>query len=290
MLPFYPKIRIHLWGGLGSQLFGLALMLDLKERFPQRNFCLVFHSGGVTKREPDLITLIDDCEFKVVDDFMDSSLKSYFARKASLFLQLFKWAYRFPVRKIGLIANANTSKEFNQIKPWVLSIRGHYSTRELSPRTIIYLADRIEKVAEEKSIKSFSPESIGVHYRIGDLVNLANKKPIESQRLASGLKRVILAHTGDFSIVICSDSPDLALNELTRHLPNVDSSTLNLNPMSTIQCLSEMRYFIGSPSKISEWVAMIRVMRKQEGQTLLPSEMKTQLTTTLGRTLAIQYF
>lgn len=290
MLPFYPKIRIHLWGGLGSQLFGLALMFDLMGRHPHRNFCLVFHSGGVTKREPDLITLIGDCEFKVVDDFKDNDSNSYFAGKATLFLQTFKWAYRFPGRKLGLIANANTSKEFNRIKPWVFSIRGHYSTRELSPRTIIYLADKIEKYSEGKSVKPFSPESIGIHYRIGDLVNLANKKPIETQRLASGLKRVILAHTGNFSIVICSDSPDLALNELATHLPNVESSTLNLNPVSTIQYLSEMRFFIGSPSKISEWVAMIRVTRKQEGQTLLPSEMKTQLTTTLGRTLAIQYF
>ncbi len=290
MIPFYPKIRIHLWGGLGSQLFGLALMFDLMERYPRRKFCLVFHSGGVTKREPDLITLIDDYDFKVVDDFRNSDLNSYFARKALLFLQFFKWAYRFPCRKIGLIGNANTSKELNQIKPWVFSLRGHYSTRNLSPSTIMSLANRIEKLAGVESLNGLSRESIGIHYRIGDLANLANKQPIASQRLASGLKHVIIEHNGNLSILICSDSPDLALSELTRHVPNVDSSILNLNPLKTIQYLSEMKYFIGSPSKISEWVAMIRVTRKHEGQTLLPSEMKTQLITTLGGTLDIEYF
>ncbi len=284
----YPRIRIHLWGGLGSQLFGLALLLDLKKVLPRRDFCLIFHSGGVTRREPDLVTLIGGIPYKVVDDFQDSGFKFPLSRIFGYLGRVFKWGYRFPCRKLRLIASGNSREEFNHIKPWVISVRGHYSTREISRESLKFISDILASQGSPIHLETLM--EIGIHYRLGDLIDLGNKKPIDSQRIFSGLTQAKKLNSGIGTIAICSDSPELAVKEIIKLESALKLSTFNLSPINTVKYLIEIDYFVGSPSKISEWVAMIRVIRNQGGKTLLPNEMKNQITTTLGKNLDIQYF
>ena len=54
MLSMLPAIKIHIWGGLGSQLYALALKIDLQKKFKTRKVVLVFHNSGVTRRDAEL--------------------------------------------------------------------------------------------------------------------------------------------------------------------------------------------------------------------------------------------
>ena len=63
-------IRIHCWGGLGSQLYAWALFERLSIRFPKRKLRLVLHTSGVTRRASDLNDLFSVDELITLDDFV----------------------------------------------------------------------------------------------------------------------------------------------------------------------------------------------------------------------------
>ena len=63
-----PSLEIHIWGGLGSQLY--ALSLGLRNDFEKRRVVLVFHNSGVTKRNREAQKLFDFFfECKEIYDF-----------------------------------------------------------------------------------------------------------------------------------------------------------------------------------------------------------------------------
>ena len=73
------KLRIHCWGGLGSQLYAVALIYDLLKRFPKRKITLYLHTSGATRRHSEIEGIADIFEIKQVDDFKtsDESVFSY---------------------------------------------------------------------------------------------------------------------------------------------------------------------------------------------------------------------
>ena len=50
ILRLIPPIKIHCWGGLGSQLYALALAIDLKHRFYTRKIDTKTHQFNIIKR------------------------------------------------------------------------------------------------------------------------------------------------------------------------------------------------------------------------------------------------
>ena len=66
-----PSIKIHCWGGIGSQLFTLALALDLNKRYPKRPIKFIFHTGGVTRRSLEIDFLPEKFRYEVKDDFIE---------------------------------------------------------------------------------------------------------------------------------------------------------------------------------------------------------------------------
>ena len=53
------KLKIHSWGGLGSQLHALSIAHDLKQNFPTRKLILIHHTSGVSRRFFELKSIID---------------------------------------------------------------------------------------------------------------------------------------------------------------------------------------------------------------------------------------
>ena len=47
-------LRVHCWGGLGSQLFALAHAYELRKKFPKRKIMLFLHTSGVSERFSEL--------------------------------------------------------------------------------------------------------------------------------------------------------------------------------------------------------------------------------------------
>ena len=79
-------------------------------------------------------------------------------------------------------------------------------------------------------------------------------------------------------MVIISDSPEVACNLLTGFVSYVKFRTLDLPIWEAIKFLCSVQIFVGTPSKISEWVTIFRIYFAYENRkTLLPVEMKSQM-------------
>ena len=150
-------LRVHCWGGLGSQLYALSTAYDLKIKYPKRRIKLVLHTGGVTKRFSEL-DFINNIEFKIiqVNDFQRQD-KGYENQIKSNSLVLRTFLVRI-LYFFNFIVTADSNLDFDKVRPWTVSTRGHYFNREISTDFYKYLLGHIK--LEENPI-------IGTQFEIG---------------------------------------------------------------------------------------------------------------------------
>lgn len=67
-----PPLKIHCWGGVGSQLYALAVYERLLVRMPNRKIIIVFHSFGVTERIFELSDYVAD--FLIENDYKTTNI------------------------------------------------------------------------------------------------------------------------------------------------------------------------------------------------------------------------
>ena len=268
---------VHCWGGLGSQLFAVALIYDLKLRFPNCNYSLVLHSSGVTKRVPEIANLSFSIEFRVVDDFIVDGEKRTLSRP----VKILKSIVRRLALSTGVLASADNDREYQNIKPWTRQIRGHYSRRSISHQFLIDLEERLNTQACKKSL---SLGNLTVHYRLGDLLSLAEKDPIEDYRLAKEIARVQENHPG--KITLFSDSPNVALELLGKYGIESDITHSNLKTIDVLNVARQSNYFVGTSSKISYWIICLRKLRGDITNSSMPATDLANLTPLIGEEAA----
>jgi hypothetical protein len=281
---------VHIWGGLGSQLYAWALLVSLQEKFPRRKITAVFHNGGVTLREPELEPYLHEFDKAVVQDYRNGLEGNYLTRYRNYLKEIGFGLLRIPFRLLGFIASADNDDEFSKVKPWVVSLRGHYSNRRIS-RSV---ASRIENTFFREPISrngQYSLEGIAVHFRLGDLLHLGNKEPLKIENLALGIQKAnaFMSKRGS-AISICSDSLDTAKSSLEKQFPNEDFVRVHLAPRETINFLRGVSCFVGTPSKISEWVTIFRVNSGNSLVNFLPRQMYHQMGKILEETSLIYYY
>jgi len=67
-------IRVHCWGGFGSQIFACVIAKRLASLFPARKIVLIFHSSGVTRRTLEIPKgFTGDFTVLTQDDFRTSN-------------------------------------------------------------------------------------------------------------------------------------------------------------------------------------------------------------------------
>ncbi len=276
-------IEVHCWGGLGSQLFALALIHDLELRFPSRDSTLILHSSGVTKRAPEITSLPFARNFRVVDDFSSfSKSRGLTVRKSLIRLLLKRIASR-----CGLVASANTDLEYRKIKPWVKQIRGHYSRRTIPTEFLIGLESFLNNRLDGASS---GPSGITIHYRLGDLLSLAEKAPVNDDRLAAEIIRVQQNYPGKISLF--SDSVQTASQLLLKHGINCDITNSHLEGIDVINLGRVSRYFVGTSSKISYWTICLRRLRGNQLDASMPTSDIPNLSPLIGinATKLINYY
>ena len=74
-MPFLNKLtlKIHCWGGLGSQLLALNYYLRVQELYPRKRINLVLHTGGITARNSEIDFLSNKINLLKVDDYRAGS-------------------------------------------------------------------------------------------------------------------------------------------------------------------------------------------------------------------------
>jgi len=269
-----PSIKIHCWGGIGSQLFTLAVALDLNKRYPKRPIKFIFHTGGVTRRSLEIDFLPEKFRYEVKDDFIE--------------IKVVKNSHKFHIRKklIGLLrivalksyflGSANNDAEFNKIKFWVFSIRGHYSLREISKGTADTILNLYRDNRNLSTKKNTTKSEIALHYRLGDLY-YSNIKDYIDVNLISNLIIQLCGKYKVTSIDIYSDSVTKAMDLLKEFAIPCKVNSVKSSSFETINLLLDYEYFIGTNSKISIWVIILRMRNNTRSVNFYPKEIEQQL-------------
>lgn len=270
-----PPVRIHAWGGLGSQLFAVALAEEFAASFPKRSLTIVLHTGGVTRRLPEVTELFPHFQYQYEEDFelrKVSSAQDPQPPKYSL-----KGVAKNILVSIGFLADCDDNNSIEKLRPWVLSIRGHYSYRVINPNFLRQLGERALTLSN-LDLTEFK-EDCALHYRLGDLLTLSVKNPISATRLASEYK-LINKQIPFRKLTVFSDSPSEVLGRLTPLIQD-EVRVLDLPTTQVIASAVCSRYFIGTSSKVSFWIAAIRSV-VHRNQSALPGENFNQYASLMG--------
>ncbi len=133
-------------------------------------------------------------------------------------------------------------------------------------------------------------EEMAVQYRLGDLLTLGTKGPIQPARIVSAMHMIRINDEVN-KVVLFSDSPDEALKrigdfpaEFVRH---------DLSAWDTLSELQTFRYFVSTNSKISIWAIIIRTLCFPKLVNFAPKEFQEQFSCNLAlvnRSEAIKYY
>jgi hypothetical protein len=264
-----PKIKIHTWGGLGSQLYAVALAIDLQKNINYRQIEYISHTSGVTRREPALQFYTTDVKEK--NDYTRTTSvqeDSKYRKKLSLLGKKLLISLR-------IVANCNDNEGINRMKPWTLIIRGHYSNRKISFDSATRILQRINnEFYSEKNDKDM--EILTLHYRLGDLEKLSEKSPIDPNHLKSILA-LVLDEEKMREIYLYSDSILLAESKLITGKSEISVVSRDISPLKTIHECVHSKVFIGTNSKISIWVAILRATKNINQISYLPVSIKHML-------------
>jgi hypothetical protein len=249
------KIRVHCWGGLGSQVYCLALALDLMERFPFRKVHILFHTGGLTHRKLELIKLPEHISYSIIEDF-SKSFKSINKNSTSSFN--LKKTLKKLVSNLGLIAAVDTTLEFRKLKPWVVSIRGHYSHRLICDSTVEQMDCFLKLAYWHNYVKIYNKSLLALQYRWGDLVAKKKSSIVQVDKILgviNDLKKMEKLYRVD----VFSDSNQNELENLLSILKPLNIQYVESTPLNTIYQIRDYNCFIGTNSKISIWAIIFRL-------------------------------
>lgn len=247
------KLRVHSWGGLGSQLFVLALIYDLRKKFPKKKILLVHHTSGISRRLFELNSLLEtNISLKLIDDYNPNQDINQNENKNGLTNLLIKMIKNL-LEKLCVFINIDQNPDIEKIKPWTTIIRGHYSKRLISDNFLSYCVEKFTN----HNLHSL-PQTLVVHYRLGDLINLANKSIIDPNYVIKKIRKI--AETDELKhILIYSDT----VNEAKKLLSPIEnlSEVIRFSDESTfivVQNAIMAKHFIGTNSKVSIWIAKFR--------------------------------
>lgn len=274
-----PSIKINSWGGLGSQLFAWALAIEIGDRFSKRKICLVFHTGGVTRRHQELSFIIPEYDEIVVEDFNQATTNNQ--DQNSTLLKMLKVYARQTLIKIGFVADANTDQDLKNINFFILNIRGHYSYKELDTKTIQIILDRLISLGYVTVNENSAGKKV-IHYRLGDLLSLSSKSHLHPTQFQYALDNDI--DNKDWTVF--SDSPEIAIAELHRAFPHLKFISGGEDVWDAISKSIHSEIFLGSNSKISIWILLFRSVVSPEKINYMPISLKDNLEKIFGKRFA----
>lgn len=265
----FPAIRIHSWGGLGSQLLALGVLLDLRHRHTRRDFQLILHSSGVTRRISEMNPLTELVQITSIDDYV--SPNSDKTKQQPNYKKLIHSSLKSVLNSTKCVISKDSSTF--SIFPWTTSIRCHYGFVAISKESISMISKYIPHISEIPANHSDRP--LGVHYRAGDLLVEKSSSLISIDVISDLVTKI--AHNNSLKLVklqILSDTP--LDEESISSLESFDFSWETKETWETIGILLNSHSFIGTNSKISLWVALFRWALEIPGEVFLPCSLYQQ--------------
>jgi hypothetical protein len=270
-VPFLKKLtlKIHCWGGLGSQLLALNYYLRVQELYPRKRIILVLHTGGITARNSEIDFLSDKINLLKVDDYRaGSNDKHSHTTDSNSMFNFVKASIKSLANNFGFVITDD--KKVLKVKFWTFSVRCTYTSNVLRKQDIVHMAD-ILGITSNSLDKNF----IGVHYRMGDLPSLKPSALVPLDSISKIVNDLIKAGTVIDKVMIYSDS---IVENSNLQLPReIDSEWKSVDTLQTISELSKTKYFIGTSSKVSLWIAIFRLGLAVPGRIYLPVNIASNL-------------
>jgi hypothetical protein len=268
------RLKIHCWGGLGSQLFAWAFAEELLNSGFARRITLVLHSSGVTQRNSEITHLSGRIQIKILQDFSASTRPADSMGSNSSIP-------RFRRRLISFLSRLQIiifSDDFQSIKPWTIQLRSHYSHRPLSNETLQIVKTTLKSFSTVAGIDTSESATTAIHYRLGDLLTLENKTFVSADRVVSALEKVRGLEVGGFKNVdVFSDSPEVAVDKLSKQNSTFQYNYVDCPSWDVLVNLLKYPYFIATNSKIGIWVTLLRQLEESTRVTLAPKELQPTL-------------
>lgn len=243
-----PKIRVHSWGGFGSQLNAIGLALDLKIKFSRRDLEVVIRTGGIHNAvyELDFLEIsefqISMLEIKHGNINATELIKSFKTFNAKAFLKKF-------LIKIGVYGQCDSRAQIDSLKPWILAIRGSYNFYP-SDNFLEFLLKKIDVKQ-----KNYDEKLCCIHYRLGDLLKLESKSPINADVLMEQIEKINNLNN-NAKYLIMSSNPEIATARLKHN--KFDFNSVYADPVEVLRQGINCKSFLGTNSKISLWTVFIR--------------------------------
>jgi hypothetical protein len=258
-------LRIHSWGGLGSQIFTCIVGQRMKSKFPEREIHVIFHSSGVTSRGIEVpLDFLGNSFYRFVDDFKITSKHQSVFKVEEKALSVRSSLTRI-LERFGLLARLNREEDFLKIKPWLVEIRGHYTELNLSREEIDWVSKKLGINLKADLLLG----ELSLHLRLGDLLSLPTKTPIPVDRI----KQIVGKLEDVNRLIIFSDSTIPEIQKvLGEQLLHNNVHLENSPAIEVIRKSVDSEIFIGTNSKISLWIAIIRVTSYPPRRTFLPNE------------------
>jgi len=266
----FPAMRIHSWGGFGSQLFTAYVVLKVQKRYPGRRIKVVVHTSGVTRRVAEFDFKALKVETIQVEDYKTRKIETDSGKKCPRYFMNVKNAWKNSLHKIikrlGLIQTADTDNSFNSVSFWTFALRGHYTRLTIEKP----LVQTLYEVLFSSNPKPLVPnQNLVIHYRLGDLLDLDHKSPTRLERVEDVLERI--KANSDTTILLSDSSKE----EVARFLANSRflqvSNLLNYDPFTTLNLCVQAQTFLGTSAKLSLWASIFRSAIYQR-ESFLPSE------------------
>lgn len=262
---FFNKLtlKIHCWGGFGSQLLALNYYLRVQEKFPARRIILVLHTGGITFRSSEIDFLSNKINLLKVDDYQSSSSKMQFKNSSipSIY-SLAKIYIKFLLNFFKFIITDD--KKVLQVRSWTISVRCTYTSNVLRKDDIVHMANILGI-----NTNSLEQNFLGIHYRMGDLPTLKPESLVPLNSISAVISSLINTGLILDKVKVFSDT---IMNDSNLKLPDrIDCEWISVDTLQTIRDLSQAKCFIGTSSKISLWVAIFRWALDAPGDIYLPN-------------------
>jgi hypothetical protein len=265
-----PALRVHSWGGLGSQLFSAHLAIVLREKYPKRRIKVLVHTSGLTQRFTEFNFQNLGVQTRQLDDFFDLNMNTKEGQLPHLITN-FRHHLKYLLKRIffatQILNYGNTDEDICRIKPWTLALRGHYTKITIHRQSLIVLADALID-STKHGIKP-TPD-IAIHYRLGDLLEIKRESVINPQRIVEILAEIPF---DNLSISVLCDSPQETWKNFTRGVPVLTTlKSAFVSPISAMHTCIESQLFIGTSAKLALWIALFRAAI-YEKESFLPSEL-----------------
>ena len=236
--------------------------------FPRKRIILVLHTGGITARKSEIDFLSNKLNLLKMDDYHASSndKQSHTTDSNSIF-HFIKACVKSLANNFRFVITDD--KKVLKVKFWTFSVRCTYTSNILRKQDIVHMAN-ILGITSNSSEQNFT----GVHYRMGDLPTLKPSALVPLDSVSKVINDLVKAGAVIDKVRIYSDS---IIENSNLQLPKeIATEWKSVDTLQTISELSKTRYFIGTSSKVSLWVAIFRWALNIAGDVYLPSSIMNQ--------------